>query len=55
MKPAVSGSVSVKCGYFRKAISLSEAPYHQNECSKVISIPSISDFNPTVNQAPDQI
>jgi len=56
MKPALSGSLSVKCRYFHKVIGLSEAPYHhQNECVKLISIPTMSFYKPTVNQAPDQI
>lgn len=55
MKTALSGSLSVKCGDFHKAISFSEALYHPNPCSKLISIPSMSFFSPTVNEAPDPI
>lgn len=53
MNTAFPGSLSVKCGDFLKAISFSEAPYHQNQCPKLISIPSTSFFSPTVNEAPD--
>lgn len=53
MKTTFPGSLSVKCGDFHKAISFSEAPCHQNQCLKIISIPSTSFFSPTVNEDPD--
>lgn len=44
MKLVFSGILSIKCGYFCKEISLSEALYYENECSKLILIPSMSFF-----------